>query len=74
MKRFDWKLFKRAGVDEEEQGGGEEEEVGRVAELKWLMARLMNKNLFINRKRSQGKAIKMSKFIIPMVHQAWRPL
>ena len=46
-----------------------------VAELKWLMARLMNKNLFINRKRSQGKAIKMSKFITPVVvHQAWMPL
>ena len=45
-----------------------------MAELKWLMARLMNKNLFINRKRSQGKAIKMSKFIIPKVYQAWMPL
>ena len=45
-----------------------------MAELKWLMARLMNKNLFINRKRSQGKAIKMSKLIIPRVYQAWMPL
>ena len=50
-KRFDWKLFKRTGSAEEKE----------LEELKWLMARLMNKNLFINRKRGQARG----KFIHP---------
>ena len=53
--RFDWKLFKRTGAEEEES------EEARLEELKWLMARLMNKNLFINRKRGQARG----KFIHP---------